>query len=195
MKRFIPIVVMTALCWVVVLFDQVFWHGHLGQHGIVPRHLAGLPGILWAPFLHGSFTHMAANSLPLLVLGGVICARARSEFILVTIGGTLLSGALTWIIGRNGSHIGASGLIFCFFGYLISLACFDRKLGTLLLSVACIVVYGGMLRGLAPTAGPVSWEGHLAGVAAGVTLAWFLAKVKRTPIGEPAAPDAPKPSV
>jgi membrane associated rhomboid family serine protease len=184
-RRFVPILAMTSLCWVLLIFDQVLWHGQLAQYGIVPRHLSSLPGILWSPFLHGSFRHLVANTLPLLVLGAVLCARGRSEFIVVTVGGILLSGSLTWLVGRNGSHVGASGLIFCYFGYLASLACFDRKLGTLLLSLACIVVYGGMVRGLVPTGGPVSWEGHVAGVAAGIVLAGLMANVKRTPVAKP----------
>jgi len=191
LKRFIPILAMAGLCWIVVLFDQALWHGQLASHGILPRHLSGLPGILWSPFLHGSFKHLAANTLPLLILGGVICARGHSEFSLVTLCGILLSGGLTWLIGRNGSHIGASGLIFCYFGYLASLACFDRKIGTLLLSLVCIVMYGGMLRGLAPTSTPVSWEGHLAGLGAGVAIAWLHEKLKRTPIEEPLPPGPP----
>jgi membrane associated rhomboid family serine protease len=109
---------------------------------------------------------------------------------MVTVGGILLSGSLTWLIGRNGNHVGASGLIFCFFGYLASLAPFNRKIGTLLLSLVCIIGYGGILRGLVPTSARVSWEGHLAGLSAGIALAWFIAKVEKTPV-ESSKPQAP----
>jgi membrane associated rhomboid family serine protease len=180
LKRFAPILTLTALCWVVFLADRLLCHGHLNQHGITPRHLAGLPAILWAPLLHSSFRHLAANTLPLLILGGILCARSKAQFALVAAAGTLLGGALTWLLARNASHIGASGLVFCFFGYLASLALFNRTLGTLVLSVVCLLAYGGILRGLLPTAAPVSWESHAAGLAAGLALAWVTAKVKKT---------------
>lgn len=175
--RFGPVLFVAGLCWVVFGLNQMFWGGRLNQHGIVPRHLAGLSGILWAPFLHASMAHLFANTVPLLVLGGVLCARNPAEFVLVTLSGIIVSGGLTWAFARNACHIGASGLIFCFFGYLASLALFRRTFGTLLLSLVCLVAYGGMLKGLLPTSTPISWEGHIAGLFAGVLLAWIGSKV------------------
>jgi len=134
LKRFTPILALVALCWLVFLINNVMWHGHFAQYGILPRHLGSLPGIIWAPFLHGSFQHLVANTVPLLIMGGIICARSEAEFGIITVSGTLLSGGLTWIFARNASHIGASGLIFCFFGYVASLAYFRRTFGTLVLS-------------------------------------------------------------
>jgi membrane associated rhomboid family serine protease len=177
MKRFTPIVTLVGLCWLVFVVNNLLWNGRLNPYGITPRHFGSLPGILWAPLLHGSFGHLAANTLPLLILGGIICARSKTEFVEVAIAGTLLSGGLTWLLARNGCHIGASGLIFCFFGYLASLAWFRRTFGTLVLSAVCILGYGGMLRGIVPTSSAVSWEGHIAGLAAGVALAWLASKL------------------
>jgi membrane associated rhomboid family serine protease len=178
LKRFTPILVLVSLCWLVFFANNVLMGGYLNQYGIVPRHLASLPTILWAPFLHASFRHLLANTLPLLILGGIICGRNESEFTVVAVAGTLIGGALTWLFARNGSHIGASGLIFCFFGYLASMAWFRRTFGTLLLSIICIVAYGGMLRGLFPTSSSVSWEGHAAGLLTGVLLAWASSKIR-----------------
>jgi len=161
--------------------------GHLTQFGIRPRHLSSLPGIIWSPFLHTSFRHLGANSLPLLILGGIICARSRSEFALVTAAGIFLGGGLTWLIGRSAYHVGASGLIFCFFGYLSSLAYFKRNIPTLVLSLMCLLGYGGILRGILPTAAAVSWEGHLAGLITGITLAWVGSAIRRS-LGEPGNP-------
>lgn len=177
MKRFTPVIALAATTWVVFAADQWLWAGQLRQHGIVPRHLAGIPGILWAPFLHGSFQHLAANTAPLLILGGILSARNRSEFLTVAALGTVLGGALTWAFARNASHIGASGLVFCLFGYLASLAYFRRTLGTLLLSAVCLLAYGGMLKGLFPTSKGISWESHVAGLVAGVLLAWLACKL------------------
>ena len=188
-KRFTPILALTAACWLVFALNNLFWQGHLAQHGIIPRHVAGLTGILWAPFLHASFQHLAANTFPLLVLGAIICARGKGQFAIVTVGGILLGGILTWLFARNACHIGASGLIFCYFGYLASLAWFNRTFGTLCLSVVCIVAFGGMIRGIFPTLTAISWEGHLAGLVAGVALGSFMSKLKH----EPAAPANPGP--
>jgi membrane associated rhomboid family serine protease len=186
--RFIPIVVLTGICWLVLGLDSLIWHGRLAQHGIIPRHLSGLTGIVWAPFLHASFRHLAANTLPLLILGAIICGRSRGEFAVVTVAGILLGGGLTWVIARNASHIGASGLIFCYFGYIASMAWFRRTFGTLCLSVVCVLGYGGILRGIFPTTTAVSWESHLAGLIAGVVLASLMAKLKREPEPQAALP-------
>jgi len=177
LKRFTPILALVALCWLVFLINNVMWHGHFAQYGILPRHLGSLPGIIWAPFLHGSFQHLVANTVPLLILGGIICARSEAEFGIITVSGTLLTGGLTWIFARNASHIGASGLIFCFFGYVASLAYFRRTFGTLVLSTVCVLVYGGMLRGIFPTSTRVSWESHVAGLVSGIVLAWLASKL------------------
>ncbi len=181
LKRFTPILTLVALCWVVFAANQLFWKGQLNEHAIVPRHLASLPGILWTPFLHGSLSHLAANTLPLLVLGGILCARSKREFAAVTIAGILLGGGLTWLLARNAYHIGASGVVFCFFGYLGSLVFFRRTLGTFFLSLLCIVGYAGMLKGLLPTTAAISWEAHVSGLVAGIALAWAGSKLNPPP--------------
>jgi membrane associated rhomboid family serine protease len=183
LKRFTPILVLAAACWLVFLVNNVLLGGHFDQCGIRPRQLSSLPGIVFAPFLHGSYQHLAANTLPLLVLGGILCARSKGEFVVVTMAGILLGGGLTWLLARNACHIGASGLIFCYFGYLASLAWFNRTFGTLCLSVLCIVGYGGIVWGIVPTSAGISWESHLTGLMAGVTLAGLMAKLKKTPTG------------
>jgi membrane associated rhomboid family serine protease len=190
LKRFTPILTLVALCWLVFAINNGLWHGRLDQYGIVPRSLRGLPGIIWAPFLHGSFTHLLANTVPLLVLGAILCARSKAEFATVAMGGTLLTGGLTWLLARHASHIGASGLIFCFFGYLASLAYFRRTFGTLVLSAVCILGYGGMLRGILPGSPSVSWEGHIAGLVAGITLAWMASRLDAGPKGVEVKPNA-----
>ncbi len=181
LKRFTPILALTATCWLVFGLNALVWKGRLLQYGIVPRHLQGLPGILWAPFLHASYGHLTANTLPLLVLGAIICGRSRTEFAAVTAGGILMGGGLTWLFARSASHIGASGLIFSFFGYLASQAYFRRTFGALCLSVVCLLGYGGMLRGLLPTLPGVSWEGHLAGLVSGIVLAAVMSGGRKAP--------------
>src|SRR5262249_20135085 len=81
------------------------------------------------------------------------------------------------VLARSAVHVGASGLVFCYFGYLASLALFNRSILTLLLSLISIVAYGGILRGVLPTASGVSWEGHLMGLCSGVVAAWLNSKL------------------
>jgi len=174
---------LTAVCWVVFVVNNLIANDHLNQYGITPRHPGSLAGILLAPFLHASYRHLAANTLPLLILGGIICGRSRIEFAVVTSGGILLGGGLTWLLARNACHIGASGLIFCYFGYLASVAYFNRTIGTLCLSVVCILGYGGMIQGILPTLASISWEGHLTGLVAGIALAALLSKRRKATEG------------
>jgi membrane associated rhomboid family serine protease len=175
-KRFTPILTLVALCWLVFVVNHLLWSGHLNQYGIVPRHFGSLPGILWAPFLHSSIKHLVANTVPLLILGAILCLQRKTEFAIVAVAGTLMGGGLTWIVARNACHIGASGLVFCFFGYLASLAYFRRTFGSLALSAICLLGYGGMLKGILPSSAAISWESHLAGLVAGIALAWTTSK-------------------
>jgi membrane associated rhomboid family serine protease len=179
-SRFLPILILTSVCWLLFLADQLLFRGSLTNHGIVPRRLDGLAGILWAPFLHTSIKHLLANTLPLLILGGIICLRSKAEFRFVTGAGMVLGGVLTWLFGRTAIHVGASGLVFCFFGYLAALAVFERKAVSFFAAAFCLFAYGGVLKGVLPTAGPVSWEGHLAGLMTGITLGWLIMKVRKT---------------
>src|SRR5947199_1112971 len=128
LKRLTPALALIALCWAVFVLNNLILDGHLNQYGIRPRHIGGLPGIIWSPFLHGSLWHLLANTAPLALLGAILCLRGRNEFGIVAVAGVVLSGGLTWLIGRNAYHIGASGLIFCFFGYLASLAFLSARL-------------------------------------------------------------------
>ena len=178
LKRLAPILALVGACWLVFAVNLVLFQGHLNHYGIVPRHVWSLPGILWAPFLHESLRHITANTLPLLILGGILCGRSQVEFMEVTLGGIVLGGGLTWLFAGSGCHIGASGLVFCFFGYLASLAYFRRTIGTLVVSLICIFLFWGILRGILPTASGVSWEGHAAGLITGIGLAWSAPKSK-----------------
>jgi len=176
LNRFVPALALTTVCWAVFLLNNILLGGSLTNHGIVPRHIGSLPGILWSPFLHVSLQHLVANTLPLLILGLILCGRSRAEFSAACASGILVGGGLTWLFARTACHVGASGLVFTFFGYLASLAYFRRTFGSLVLSVACIIAYGGLLRGILPTTMAVSWEGHLSGLVAGIAAAWLAAK-------------------
>ena len=160
-----------GLCWLVFLVNNLLLGGRFSHLGIVPRTVSGLSGILLAPLLHASFHHILANTVPLLMLGGIISFRSPATYVSVTVAGTIISGTLIWLLARPGCHLGASGLVFCYFGYVIGLAWFQRTIVHILLAIACGVVYGGLIWGLSPFQSGVSWEAHGAGLVAGILLA------------------------
>lgn len=141
--------------------------GALNAWGLVPRHVEALPGIVLAPWLHGSWAHLLSNLSGLLVLGSLVLLRSRRDFVLASTMIILGSGVLVWLLGRTGLHIGASGWLFGLWGLLLARAWFERSLLDLLLAALVFVLYGGWFFGLLPQAG-VSFEYHLAGAFCGV---------------------------
>ncbi|HVT81813.1 MAG TPA: rhomboid family intramembrane serine protease [Phycisphaerae bacterium] len=178
-RRIATIGTFLALIWIVWLIDAFIFHGGLGRNGIAPRTSRGLLGILWAPFLHASWSHISSNTLGIVLLGGLLILRSESAFWAVSILGVLAAGLGTWLIGRGNSvHIGASGVIFAYFGYLLFAGIFERRFGALLLSGLVFFLWGGMLWSALPSAGAsaISWEGHLCGLAGGLLAARILAR-------------------
>lgn len=141
-----------------------------------PRALLGMPGILLHPLLHASFSHLAMNSLGILTLGGVVFLRSERDFWRVTVFGALFGGAVTWLVARPHLHVGASGVVFAYLGYLLTTGWFDRKPGAILLSLGVAAVWGTALLGLSPLQQGVSWELHLFGLIGGVITAWWRRK-------------------
>ncbi len=168
---------LVAVIWAVELVNLLLGH-RLNDYGLLPRTVEGLRGILLSPLLHGGFSHALSNTAPLLILGGLAAVRGRSNFLLVTLFIILVGGAGVWVGGRAALHIGASGLVFGYFGYLVARGWYERSILSIAVALAVIAVFGwGMLSGILPTAGVlVSWEGHLCGLIAGVLAAWLMGR-------------------
>ncbi|HLA91051.1 MAG TPA: rhomboid family intramembrane serine protease [Gemmatimonadaceae bacterium] len=149
--------------------------GALLSYGVVPRTRDGLWGILSAPFIHANVQHLAANSVPFLILGALVLLRGARRFLLVTILATLGSGIAAWAFGAPGSvHVGASGVIFGYLGFLMLAGWFARSWGSIALSVLVTVAWGGLVFGVMPGTPGVSWQSHLGGFLGGVLAArWF----------------------
>jgi membrane associated rhomboid family serine protease len=154
----------------IIPFLSKSWGARLG---IVPRTASGLPGIVTAPFIHANIAHFAANLLPFIVLGALVLRRNEAGFIEVATTIALAEGVLVWLFARNASHVGMSGVIFGFFGYLLAIAFFTRTMSDLLVAGGVLIFYGGMLAGIKPVRDGTSWEGHLFGLLAGLARAWF----------------------
>ena len=137
-----------------------------------PSHVAGLRGIPFAPFLHGSFAHLLANTLPFLALGFLVMLRHSRQFVAVSLTIILISGLGTWLIApAHTVHIGASGLIFGYFAFLLVAAYYERSPRAIGLALMVILFYGGLLWGALPQAGAISWQGHLFGLVGGAVAA------------------------
>lgn len=155
--------------WVVRVADAIVpgFHPAL-RHGIEPRSWSGIDGIVFAPFIHADFAHLVANTLPLLILGAIVLLRGVSRFLFVVLASAIIGGAGTWLFGAgNAAHVGASGIIFGFFGYLVFRTLFDRRWSSAIITVAVLVLYGSaMLSSLIPE-DTISWSGHFFGFAGG----------------------------
>ena len=148
--------------------------------GIQPRSLVGLRGILFMPFLHGGFGHVMANTIPFLVLGWLVMLNGLSDFLVISALIIVVSGLGVWLFGAaNSVHIGASGLVFGFFGFLVTRAYFDRSLASILLAILVIIFYGGLMIGILPLWLGVSWLAHLFGFAGGVLAAYVISRRNR----------------
>lgn len=166
-----------ALIWGLEIVDIVLG-GALNAYGILPLHLIGLRGILFAPFLHSGFGHLIANTIPFLILGWFVMLQETSDFFVVSAITMLVSGLGVWLLGSPGFHIGASGLIFGYLGFLLARGYFERNFPSIFLSLIVGFLYGGTIWGVLPTAPGISWEGHLFGFIGGVLAARFLARRK-----------------
>ncbi len=162
------------LAWVASLVNWIFGGGPGQLLGIRPRQPLGLVGIAFAPFLHKDVGHLLANTLPFLVLGWLVLLQeglqGASDFYTVTAIILLAGGLGTWIFGREAIHIGASGLIFGYIGFLLVGSYVVPTLWTICLAAIVFVLYGPQLWAMLPNprAITVSWEGHLFGFAAGI---------------------------
>ena len=173
-----PVFLLILLMWAMQGINVMLDYSLNDYFGLYPRRAIGIPGIMTSTFLHGSFDHLIANSTPLAILGLIKAGVLRSRFWLSTGIIIVISGGLLWIFGRpNSVHVGASGLVFGYFGLLIALGLFERSFGAVLGALAAIALYGGLVWGIFGGAN-VSWEGHLLGIVAGVVTAVIIARRK-----------------
>lgn len=164
-----------ALLWLLEVADVVSGHA-LDGFGIVPRTPSELVDVLPSAFVHFGFAHVAANSVPLLVLGFLAALGGIRRFAAVCALIVVADGLGVWLMAPAHSNTaGASGLVFGLFGFLLVSGFVERRPLGVLAGVLVTAVWGGsILAGLAPTQSGVSWQGHLIGLAAGVAAAFVF---------------------
>ena len=163
-----------ALFWAVELIDWLL-AAPLDIYGIRPRSMDSFGSIFLAPFLHAGFAHLIANTIPFVVLGWFVMIRRTSDFFIVLAISIAVAGMGTWLFGAPRTiHLGASGVVFGFLGFLLLRAAFDRSAVSLAFGIVAGVLYGGTLLSAFPLAQGVSWSGHFFGLVAGGVAARFL---------------------
>lgn len=171
--RITEVAIFIGLLWLIEFFNSGVGH-QLSAFGIRPRSEDGLIGILLWPFLHANFTHLIANTIPLAILSWFVLLRGFRQYLLITIGITLIAGTAVWLFARPAIHVGASGLIFGYFGFLVAAAWYEKSIKSVIFAFLTVFLYGGIVWGVLPQEPHVSWEGHLFGLLAGVMLAGKL---------------------
>jgi membrane associated rhomboid family serine protease len=177
-----------ALMWFLEILDKLILGGALDGWGVKPLTAIGLRGILFMPFLHKGFIHLLANTVPFVVLGWLVMVRRTADFYIVTVIAMLVGGLGVWLLGGSHIHIGASGLVFGYFGYLVFRAYFERSLKSFAIALVVIIFYGGLFLSLFVVRAGISWQGHLFGFAGGVLAAYWLVKNGSEANGEESPP-------
>jgi membrane associated rhomboid family serine protease len=182
---------LVAAMWAVELVNALDSY-RLDRDGIVPRNLSHLDGIVFAPFLHASFSHLLGNTVPFVILGFAIALAGAGRLLRVSLIVALVSGLGVWLTSPSGTvTVGASGVVFGYAAYLISRGLFDRRIGEVLLGIVVLLLFGGaLISDLIPRSG-ISWEAHLFGGVGGVLAAAMLARPARARTSAPAATSLP----
>ncbi len=164
--------VFILILWLVKSISLLF-NLEIYQYGIYPQEISGLRGILFSPFIHGSLSHLASNSIPLLVLGSALFYFYKEVAPQVVIASILITGIWVWIIARESYHIGASGVVYSLAAFLFVSGILRQHPRLMALSLLVAFLYGGLVWGIFPIKDHISWESHLMGLIAGVILALF----------------------
>lgn len=164
-----------ALMWLLLITDWIL-PAHLTAYGITPRTLDGLPSIAAAPFLHADAGHLVSNMVPLIVMGTIAALRDWRGMWTALAVSLVVSGLGVWLFSpTNSVTVGASGVVFGLFGYLLARGIVMRRIGDLLIALLLVAVYGSMVWGIFPSQPHISWQAHLFGFLGGVAAA-FMAR-------------------
>lgn len=166
-----PIVLITIM-WIIKIAESALPYD-FHTWGIYPLHWEGLKGIIFSPFIHGSYEHLISNTFPLLILGTALFYFYRQLGIKITIFSWIMSGLWVWVFARESYHIGASGIIYSWAAFLFVSGVIRDHPRLMALSLLIAFLYGSMVWGIFPLRERMSWEGHLMGLLAGVVLALF----------------------
>lgn len=159
-----------------VWFVEITLDLDFAKYGLFPRKLSGLKGILFAPLIHANFTHLFDNSVPLLVLTTALFYFYPDLSVRIFLLTYLMVGLWVWVGGRDSYHIGASGLVYGLASFLFFSGVFRNYMRLMAVSLVVVFLYGSLVWGIFPIKDGISWESHLLGGVAGLTLAIYFRK-------------------
>lgn len=144
--------------------------------GILPRHILGLPGIVFSPLLHQDSTHLVFNLIPLFLLSNLVLLLGLKAYLIITVILVISSGLLTWLFGRRAIHIGASSVVVAYWSFMLVYSFTSFSIVSIMTAVICVYYFGSLIFSIVPTEEGVSWEGHLFGFISGLGLGyvWFI---------------------
>ncbi len=167
------------LFWIIYIIE-ISLNIQLSQYGLRARDISQWFGVLTMPFLHGSLEHILSNTVSFIVLGSLLFYFYNNNAIQIFVWIYIFSGILTWIIARGSVvHIGASGMIYAFAGYIFTAGVISKNIRNMAISLIVVFLYGSMIWGIFPMKNNISWEGHLAGFVVGITIALMYIPIKR----------------
>lgn len=186
-SRAVALVASVSLVWAISIYGFTNL-GLVYQLALVPRRIDGLLGVITMPFVHESLSHLMVNTVPLTIMAGLLLLRGVTYYCIVSIAIILAGGLAVWLVGRAGLHVGASGLVFGYFGFLLVRGVYDRQASSVVIALLVVFLYGGLFWSVVPSGTGVSWESHLSGLLVGGLIA-RVAGSRR--IGGSIAPEAP----
>ncbi len=175
-KRFISSLfipgILLLLMWIIKIAEVLFGLSAVPL-GIYPLHMKGLPGIIFSPFIHSGFKHLATNSVAFLFLGTSLFYFYREIALKTFVYIWILTGVWVWFGGRESYHIGASGIIYGLAAFLFFSGIIRKNPRLSALTLIVTFLYGSLIWGAIPGFLPdkqISWEAHLGGLVSGVIL-------------------------
>ncbi len=170
---FLPLILLLII-WL-VYWVEIRYHLNFNNFGVFPRTFEGLVGILTSGFIHSGINHLYSNSLPVVILSAALAFFYKQKHLSVLLLGYFFSGLLTWLIGRESYHIGASGLIYFLASFLFFNGIKSKSYRLTALALSVVFVYGSLVWGTLPSYKEgISWEGHLSGFIIGFLISYFV---------------------
>ncbi|SEL04231.1 rhomboid family intramembrane serine protease [Streptacidiphilus jiangxiensis] len=174
-KAFFVMFGFMVVIWALQILNWIDHQDLSLQYGIRPWDVGRLPDVFAAPFLHFSWAHIESNSGPLFVFGFLAAYRGVVRFLWLTLLVTLTSGMAVWFFqGTDTVGVGASGVIFGYFGYVVLRGVFDRHLIDTLIGLVMAASFAYLVTIAVPGTPGVSWLAHLGGLVGGMAGAWLL---------------------
>jgi len=174
--KLIPFLTTAWLLLVAIHLVNLLFSMKLNYFGVIPREVSGLYGIVFHPFLHGSWSHLINNLISFSLFSALVWQFKPNRIWILLIMGGLLPGLLVWVFGRTSIHVGLSGVVYFLWAYVVFYGFVRRSIKSVVISVVVIFLYGGMAWGVLPIKAGMSFESHLFGMLCGAVIGYLYAK-------------------